>query len=101
MVGAWFLVCIVERTARMESHPGFLIFNILFKVTLGYGTLGISTGVPYDTHSLSGAFYKLSKMIMLFLVIHGRHRGLPLAIDWSILIPGEKLLHRMDEEYEN
>lgn len=100
MIGAWFLICIVERTALMENHPGFLIFNILFEVTSGYGTVGLSTGVPYDSYSLSGAFHKLSKVIMLFVMVRGRHRGLPLAIDRSILFPGQELLHRMDEEYE-
>lgn len=101
MVGAWFLICIVERTALMTNHPGFLIFNILFEVTSGYGTVGLTTGVPYDTYSLSGAFHKLSKVIMLFVMIRGRHRGLPLAIDRSILVPGEELLHKMDEEYNH
>lgn len=101
LIGAWFLICIIERTALMESHPGFLIFNILFEVTSGYGTVGLSTGVPYDSYSLSGAFHKLSKVIMLFVMVRGRHRGLPLAIDRSILVPGGDLLRRMDEEYEN
>ncbi|KAL8673629.1 MAG: hypothetical protein Q9168_001935 [Polycauliona sp. 1 TL-2023] len=101
MIVAWFLICIVERTALMESHPGFQIFNILFEVTSGYGTVGLTTGVPYDSYSLSGAFHKLSKVIMLFVMVRGRHRGLPLAIDRSTLLPGEELLHRMDEEYNH
>ncbi|KAL8789928.1 MAG: hypothetical protein Q9195_006589 [Heterodermia aff. obscurata] len=99
LIGAWFLICAVERTALMESHPGVSIFNILFEVTSGYGTVGVSTGVPYDAYSLSGAFHKLSKVIMLFVMMRGRLRGLPLAIDRSILIPGEELFHRMDEMY--
>ncbi|KAL8990308.1 MAG: hypothetical protein Q9169_008154 [Polycauliona sp. 2 TL-2023] len=101
MIAAWFLICIVERTALMESHPGFSIFNILFEVTSGYGTVGLTTGVPYDSYSLSGAFHTLSKVIMLFVMVRGRHRGLPLAIDRSILIPGGELLHQMDEEYNH
>lgn len=36
---------------------------------------------------------------MLFVMVRGRHRGLPLAIDRSILLPGEELMRRMDEEY--
>ncbi|KAL8643863.1 MAG: hypothetical protein Q9226_008073, partial [Calogaya cf. arnoldii] len=79
----------------------FLIFNILFEVTSGYGTVGLTTGVPYDTYSLSDAFHKLSKVIMLFVMDRGRHRGVPLAIDRSILIPGEELLHQMNEEYNH
>jgi hypothetical protein len=31
--------------------------------------------------------------------VRGRHRGLPLAIDRSILLPGEELMRRMDAEY--
>lgn len=85
----------------MESHLGFLIFNILFEVTSGYGTVGLTTGVPYDSYALSGAFHELSKVIIFFIMVRGRHRGLPLAIDRSILIPGEELLHQMDEEYND
>jgi hypothetical protein len=36
---------------------------------------------------------------MLFVMVRGRHRGLPLAIDRSILLPGEELMRRMDKEY--
>jgi Cation transport protein len=36
---------------------------------------------------------------MLAVMIRGRHRGLPLAIDRSILLPGEDLMHKMDRDY--
>ena len=36
---------------------------------------------------------------MLFVMVRGRHRGLPLAIDRSILLPGEELMQRLDLEY--
>lgn len=96
---AWFLICIVERGKLNSAQPGFSIFSILFEVTSAYGTVGLSTGVPYDNYSLSGAFQTTSKVIMLFVMVRGRHRGLPLAIDRSILLPGEELMHRMDREY--
>jgi Trk-type K+ transport system membrane component len=96
---AWFLICIVERGKINSAQPGFSMFSILFEVTSAYGTVGLSTGVPYDQYSLSGAFDTLSKVIMLFVMIRGRHRGLPLAIDRSILLPGEELMHRIDKEY--
>jgi hypothetical protein len=73
----------------------------LFEVTSAYGTVGLSTGVPYDEYSLSGAFDTLSKVIMVSVMIRGRHRGLPLAIDRSILLPGEDLMHRIDKEYND
>ncbi|KAK7536250.1 potassium transport protein 1 [Phyllosticta citribraziliensis] len=96
---AWFLISIIERGKLMSSQPGFNQFAILFEVTSAYGTVGLSTGVPYDDYSLSGAFQTGSKLVLMSVMLRGRHRGLPLAIDRSILLPGEELMHRMDAEY--
>jgi potassium uptake Trk family protein len=96
---AFFLVCIIERGNIRRQDPGFSEFNILFEVTSAYGTVGLSTGVPGQEYSLSGSFASLSKVVMLFVMVRGRHRGLPLAIDRSILLPGEELMQRLDQEY--
>ncbi|KAF2822454.1 potassium transport protein 1 [Ophiobolus disseminans] len=96
---AFFLVCIIERGHILRSDPGFDVFSILFEVTSAYGTVGLSTGIPGQNYSLSGSFASLSKVVMLFVMVRGRHRGLPLAIDRSILLPGEELMRRMDKEY--
>jgi hypothetical protein len=96
---AWFLICIIERGKLVAEQPGFNAFNILFEVTSAYGTVGLSTGVPYDDYSLSGAFQAGSKIVMLAVMIRGRHPGLPLAIDRSILLPGEDPMHKMDRDY--
>jgi len=95
----WFLICIIERGKLVGEAPGFDIFSILFEVTSAYGTVGLSLGVPYDAYSLSGAFSTGSKIVMCVIMLRGRHRGLPLAIDRSILLPGEDLMKKMDEEY--
>ena len=96
---AFFLVCIIERGHILQGTPGFTEFSILFEVTSAYGTVGLSTGIPGQDYSLSGSFASLSKVVMLFVMVRGRHRGLPLAIDRSILLPGEELMMRMDKEY--
>jgi Trk-type K+ transport system membrane component len=96
---AWFLICIVERGKINSAQSGFSVFFILFEVASAYGSVGLSIGVPYGQYSLSGAFDPLSKCIMLIVMIRDRHRGLPLAIDRSILLPVEGLMHRMDREY--
>ncbi|CAO2649843.1 Nn.00g011350.m01.CDS01 [Neocucurbitaria sp. VM-36] len=96
---AFFLVCVIERGHILRADPGFDVFSILFEVTSAYGTVGLSTGIPGKDYSLSGSFASLSKVVMLFVMVRGRHRGLPLAIDRSILLPGEELMRRMDEEY--
>ena len=95
----FFLICTIERGHILRADPGFSIFSILFEVTSAYGTVGLSLGVPDKNYSLCGDFVSLSKVVMLFAMVRGRHRGLPLAIDRSILLPGEELMHRMDREY--
>ncbi|KAL1651105.1 hypothetical protein SLS61_005623 [Didymella pomorum] len=96
---AFFLVSIIERGHILKKDPGFDSFSVLFEVTSAYGTVGLSTGVPGEDYSLSGSFASLSKVVMLFVMVRGRHRGLPLAIDRSILLPGEELMQRLDAEY--
>lgn len=96
---AFFLVSIIERGHILRGDPGFDSFSVLFEVTSAYGTVGLSTGVPGQDYSLSGSFASLSKVVMLFVMVRGRHRGLPLAIDRSILLPGEELMQSLDAEY--
>lgn len=96
---AFFLICVIERGHIVRGDPGFSEFSVLFEVTSAYGTVGLSTGVPGKDYSLCGSFASLSKVVLLFVMVRGRHRGLPLAIDRSILLPGEELMQRMDAEY--
>ncbi|KAF1364259.1 TrkH-domain-containing protein [Lizonia empirigonia] len=98
---AFFLVCIIERGHILRANLGFDVFSVLFEVTSAYGTVGLSTGVPGQDYSLSGSFASLSKVVMLFVMVRGRNRGLPLAIDRSILLPGEELMQRLDAEYSD
>lgn len=95
----FFLICCIERRHILNADPGFSVFSILFEVTSAYGTVGLSLGVPGKNYSLCGDFASLSKVELLFAMLRGRHRGLPFAIDRSILLPGEELMHRMDQEY--
>lgn len=39
--------------------------------------------------SFSGAFTPLSKLIVCVVMLRGRHRGLPVAIDRAVLLPSE------------
>ena len=41
--------------------------------------------------SLSGAMHTLSKLILCAVMIRGRHRGLPVALDRAIMLPKEFL----------
>ncbi|KAF2764535.1 TrkH-domain-containing protein, partial [Teratosphaeria nubilosa] len=95
---AWILICIIEEPQLNVDAPGFDIFSILFEVVSGYGNCGLSLGVPYASYSLCGQFHTLSKLVSIPVMLRGRHRILPLAIDRSILLPGQGLMEEMDRE---
>ena len=86
---AVFLISIIEG-GQFESNPAtYSIFNIIFEVVSGYACVGISVGLPYAAYSFCGSWHALSKLILCAVMIRGRHRGLPVAIDKAILLPGE------------
>lgn len=76
----------------------------VFEVVSAYGTVGLSLGIPtvgssiygfglfpirhfQQNYSLSGAFHPLSKLIICAVMLRGRHRGLPVAIDRAVMLP--------------
>ena len=86
---AVFLISIIEG-GQFEKDPAtFSVFNILFEVVSGYACVGISVGLPYAAYSFCGSWHALSKLILCCVMIRGRHRGLPVAIDKAVLLPGE------------
>jgi Trk-type K+ transport system membrane component len=58
---------------------------------LGYGTVGISVGLPNEAYSFCGAWHSMSKLILCAVMLRGRHRGLPVAIDKAIMLPRDHL----------
>jgi len=101
LVLAIFLITIIERAEIINPSPDysyFTIWAITFEVFSAYGTVGLSLGVPFDNYSFSGVWHTLSKLILVAVMIRGRHRGLPYAIDRAVLLPGEELMEKMDRE---
>jgi len=99
---AVFAICVFERGKLLDpSKSSYInVFSILFEVVSGYGTVGLSLGIPNANNSLSGALGTCSKLVLCAVMLRGRHRGLPDAIDRSVLLPQE--LHRqakMELEY--
>ena len=62
---------------------------VVFELVSAYGTVGLSLGVPYANFSFSGALSPLSKLIVCAVMLRGRHRGLPVAIDRAVILPFE------------
>lgn len=98
LILAVWLIAIIERHQIVAGGDYFSIWAILFEVVSAYGTVGLSLGVPYDNYSFSGTWHTLSKLILICVMIRGRHRGLPFAIDRAVLLPGEELMEKMDRE---
>jgi hypothetical protein len=95
-----WLICIIEVSAKAyriignAEEPWFNIFSVIFEIVSAYGTVGLSLGssnanfsyVPLFNGStfadirLSGNFKILSKLVMMVVMLRGRHRGLPMAV---------------------
>jgi Trk-type K+ transport system membrane component len=88
---ALMLICIIERgnLDNTEIQGWFNIFTIIFELVSAYGTVGLSLGIPTENYSFSGALRPLSKLILCLVMLRGRHRGLPVAIDRAVMFPSE------------
>ena len=87
-----FLITIIEgRRIENVNEPAFTTFSILFEIVSAYGTVGLSLGYPTINASFSAEFKTLSKLIIIAMMLRGRHRGLPYALDRAILLPSESL----------
>lgn len=90
------------------------VFSIMFEVCSAYGTVGLSLGTPtvrppssprhsispfrssQKNTSLAGALRPLSRLVLIAVMIRGRHRGLPIAIDRAVLLPSDLVNHNDD-----
>jgi potassium uptake Trk family protein len=85
-----FLICIIEGSRIQDAtQPGFTVWTVLFEIVSAYGTVGLSLGYPGTNASFSAQFKPLSKLIIIAMMLRGRHRGLPYALDRAVLLPGE------------
>jgi Trk-type K+ transport system membrane component len=71
----------------------------VFELVSAYGCVGLSIGLPNKNYSTSGAFHPLSKLVLILVMIRGRHRGLPMAIDRAVLLPRD-FQKNLGEEFE-
>ncbi|KAI7341681.1 hypothetical protein KC336_g23342, partial [Hortaea werneckii] len=79
------------------NEYAFTMFSVLFEIVSAYGTVGLSLGYPGFNTSFSGQFHVISKLVIIAMMLRGRHRGLPYALDRAILLPGDNV-HKKDDE---
>ncbi|KAJ5289610.1 uncharacterized protein N7443_009863 [Penicillium atrosanguineum] len=95
---AVLIICIVEAGNFTRDPVTYSAFNIIFETVSAYGCVGISTGLPTQLYSFSGGWHTLSKLVLCAVMIRGRHRALPVAIDKAILLPSDKLAKAEEED---
>ncbi len=94
------LVIVTINTGNFLADPvNFSVFNVIFEVVSAYGCVGISVGVPNDAYSFAGSWHTASKVVLCAVMIRGRHRGLPVALDRAVRLPGAEL--QQDEEEDH
>ncbi|KFY49332.1 hypothetical protein V496_10086 [Pseudogymnoascus sp. VKM F-4515 (FW-2607)] len=87
LVVAVLLISCIE-VANFERDPvTYSVFNIIFEVVSAYGCVGISPGLPNKSYSFSGGLSTSSKLILCAVMLRGRHRGLPVALDRAVRLP--------------
>jgi len=101
----WWLVLAVLAISTLETanflgNPAaYSVFNVIFEVVSAYGCVGISVGLPDVNYSFSGGWGKASKLVLCAVMLRGRHRGLPVALDRAVRLPGEQLLRDDEDDY--
>ncbi|KAK4158029.1 Low-affinity potassium transport protein [Chaetomidium leptoderma] len=89
IVIGFFIINIAEGQRVMAND--FSMFAILFEVVSAYGTVGMSLGYPTANAALCSQFSVVGKLVLIAMMIRGRHRGLPYGLDRAILLPSESL----------
>ena len=63
-----------------------------------YGNVGLSFGHPSNLTSLSGHFTVFGKVVICAMMLRGRHRGLPYALDRAITLPSDLVTNDDEDE---
>ncbi|RGP72765.1 high-affinity potassium transport [Fusarium sporotrichioides] len=92
------IIMIIETDNFIEQPLAYSIFNVLFEVISAYGCVGLSVGAPGQSYSLAGGMHRGSKFVLCLVILRGRHRGLPVALDKAVRLPGEKLAREEEED---
>ncbi|KAF4809163.1 Low-affinity potassium transport protein [Colletotrichum tropicale] len=96
---AVLLIVIIETSHFLEDPVHFSVFNVVFEVVSAYGCVGISVGLPNDAMSFAGGWHAGSKLVLCLVMLRGRHRGLPVASDRAVRLPGQRLLEDEEEDW--
>lgn len=94
----YFILTISEGPRLMAGD--FSMFAVLFEIVSAYGTVGLSLGYTGINASLCSQFSVVGKLVVIAMMVRGRHRGLPYGLDRAILLPSESLNRKEAEAAE-
>ncbi|KLU92620.1 potassium transporter 1 [Magnaporthiopsis poae ATCC 64411] len=97
---ALFLISLIETAHSIDDPRGYSVLNFLFEIVSGYTNIGISVGLTGKSFSFCGGWFTGSKIVMILMMIRGRHRGLPVALDHSVKLPGWDDAAREEQDAE-
>lgn len=97
---ALFLITLIETSHSAMDAQTYSVFNFLFEIVSGYTNIGLSIGLPNESYSFSGGWYTGSKLVLILMMIRGRHRGLPVALDHAVKLPGWDNVKKQQEDAE-
>jgi len=99
LVLAILVISTIETGHFLADPVAFSVFNVIFEVVSAYGCVGISVGAPNQAYSFSGAWHTWSKLVLCLVMLRGRHRGLAVALDRAVRLPGDNLHRDEDEDH--
>ncbi|KAJ7147212.1 potassium transporter [Mycena filopes] len=90
LVWGVFLVAVIERHNLLDdSKKWFDMFRVVFELVSAFGGIGLSLGFPDDNFAFAGALRPLSKLVIIVIMVRGRHRGLPVGVERAVTLPKE------------
>jgi hypothetical protein len=69
------LICMIEEPKMVEAPQNWSLLKVIFEVISAFGTCGYSLGYPGIVTSFSTVFTVWSKLLIIFVMICGKHRG--------------------------
>ncbi|CAI7768886.1 unnamed protein product [Closterium sp. NIES-54] len=103
-----FLICVIQNGEFNSDPANWTVFKVIFEIISAYGNVGLSLGNSCPTsnpdctdappYSFSGSWSVLSKLLVILVMLLGRHRGLPDNIDAAIVIPPPKQFQRQPRQ---
>lgn len=74
-IGVAILALSFLESRHWKENINYGFIKIVFEVMSAYGNCGLSLGFPGITTSFSTAFFPFSKILIIVVMVAGRHRG--------------------------